>query len=304
MSKMSFLEWKELQEAVEMLEEDREANLKRIKKAFEKHGVELLDGLSDEVLEDIVLKLTAKTPSQNEGDRLDEMIDFLFGDLSQVPHEVSDKTGKPLKGLDKNSEQYKNTILGRIGSKQRLDLLREALRSALKKSSASTASKIKYLYRLTQSSSLINIKKFMEPQIIGDMLGLLPNSLPTDVASEVYKKLAPLTPSGLGPLEIWLMLHVDKCTLEGGGAGAAGDINTLDGQNSIEIKGADGVMTFGNPQYRGVGWPQALEIAKTELNLSEKLTAKDWEDFMSGKSAELRNKLSASKKGKENGSGK
>lgn len=305
MRAIKFSEWDELQkmvEAIGMLSENRDANIKRIKAALEKHGIEILDGLSDDVLEDIVLKLTAKSPTQNAGDRLDEMIDYLFGDLSEVPAQLT-KTGKTKmsKGevvLDSSSAQYKSTILGRIGSQARLNLLRETLRKALKKSSASTAEKIRYLYRLGQASSLINISAFMKPQIFTDMLSFLGPNLSGTVAKDVYSVLAPLAPSGLGPVEIWLMLHIKDCTLEGGGAGAAGDINTLDGQNPIEIKGADGVMTFGNPTYRGTGWSLALEIAQKELGM-KKLGAKDWTSFMSGKGSTIRTKLAAHKNGED-----
>ena len=300
MSMINFSDWNQIQEMVGTLSENREANIKRIKKALASHGVDIFDGLSDEVLEDIVLKLTAKTPSQNEGDRLDEMIDYLFGDLSEVPAALT-KTGKTKmsKGevvLDSSSLEYKRTVLGRVGSQDRLNQLRNALRTALKKSSATTAEKIRYLYRLTQASSLINIKEFMKPQVFTDMLSFLGPNLPSNVAKDVYAKIAPLAPSGLGPVELWLMLHVKDCTLEGGGEGAAGDINTLDGSNPIEIKGADGVMTFGNPSYRGSGFPEALSILRKELSISSKLGAKDWTAFMSG-GGDIRAKLARKKNG-------
>ena len=282
----NFEEYTEMNEAAESLQENREQNIQRIVKILDNSGFEVLDNLTDKNLEDLVLRLTAKDP-KGDADRLDQLIDVLFGANAEVPYKLK-KDGTPKRSPsgknkgqpmpDKESEEFKNLLPQRLGGSNKVNELKKAIKGALKKSSAPTPEKLLYIYRLTQDSNLFDISKLIKAQITNSVVDLLPAGLPKSVSGDFFSAIAPVAPTGLGPGELWLVLHIKNGKLDGGKGGAAGDINTMDGNNSIEVKGADGMMTFGNPKHRGTGWSGAARVIKKAVNIE--VGKKEFPDFM------------------------
>lgn len=250
------------------LMENKEQNIAKIVSWLNKHDAkELFDKLPERYLEDLVLALSTKDDEDHD-DLLDKVIDRFFGKKSTLPKKIG-KRGKELSGYDLESEQFKNSLYGRLGKKQ--DVVFKFFKEALKSSSASTAAKIRYVVSLSRPSNLIDIKELLKKSTAKNLLSLLGQEVDKKVASDVMKYLLDKVVSGIGPAELWLVLHVKKATLAGGKGGAGGDIDSVDGGSAVEVKGAgSGCVTPGNPNFRGKGSSAALSYLNKTLGATYK----------------------------------